>query len=255
MSYWLGTVGAFVVGLLVTTQVFAASLIGNGDVFGNRATVLQARVDPSDTGAGQAGASLFAGRKGGGLFAPTPVRLQVDPVDALTRAPVQDPALAGSRTGVSGLRDIIAKAEAGPKGYDAVVWNARIMPPKAPTDMTVDEIFQWIKETPGQNHAIGRYQFIPATLRSLVKRIGVDGRQRFSPQLQDTLANALLEDAGLSGFVRGEVSRVAFMNNLAKIWAGLPNSSGRSHYHGYAGNKATMSWTTFKTKMAQVFPS
>jgi hypothetical protein len=44
------------------------------------------------------------------------------------------------------------------------------------------------------------------------------------------------------------------MLNLARIWAGLPTSSGRSFYDGYAGNKATMSWAAFDTAMAEIFP-
>ena len=149
---------------------------------------------------------------------------------------------------------MIARAEAGAAGYDAVVFNARIKPPKPPTRMTVAEIFQWIRDTPGQNHAIGRYQFIPSTLRRLVTILGVPGSARFTPTLQNELAQVLLEDAGLSAFTAGRMSQTQFMNNLAKIWAGLPNSSGKSHYHGYAGNKATMSWTRFEREMARIFP-
>ena len=42
------------------------------------------------------------------------------------------------------------------------------------------------------------------------------------------------------------------MDSLAKIWAGLPTSSGRSHYDGYAGNAATMSWAQFDDEMARI---
>lgn len=49
------------------------------------------------------------------------------------------------------------------------------------------------------------------------------------------------------------MTRRAFMNNLAKIWAGLPNDTGKSHYAGYAGNKASISWASFDAQMAQVF--
>ncbi len=44
------------------------------------------------------------------------------------------------------------------------------------------------------------------------------------------------------------------MNNLAEIWAGLPTTNGKSHYDGYAGNRATMSWAQFDAAMAQIFP-
>jgi muramidase (phage lysozyme) len=132
--------------------------------------------------------------------------------------------------------------------------GARIRPPKPPTQMTLAEIHVWIRATPGQPHAIGRYQFIPPTLRRLQKQAGVPMEARFSPQVQDALAEILLEEAGLSRMRAGQLTRHAFMNNLAKIWAGLPNSSGRSHYHGYAGNKAVITWAQFDAAMVRIFP-
>jgi hypothetical protein len=71
--------------------------------------------------------------------------------------------------------------------------------------------------------------------------------------VQDRLADLLLEDAGYSLFVDGKVSRHQFMDNLAKIWAGFPTSTGRSFYHGYAGNYATISWNEFDHHMASIF--
>ena len=73
--------------------------------------------------------------------------------------------LAGS-TSAAKLRSLIALAEAGAAGYDAVQYAARIKPPKRPTQMTLADIIRWIEDTPGQHHAIGRYQIIPSTLRS-----------------------------------------------------------------------------------------
>ncbi len=151
------------------------------------------------------------------------------------------------------LRNLIAHAEAGPKGYDAVHSSAKVLPPAPPTSLTLGQVFAWIKRTPQQNHAIGRYQFIPATLRDLVRRGGVPLSARFTPQLQDRLADILLQDAGLHAFQSGRISRTRFMNNLALIWAGLPTSSGRSAYHGYAGNRATIDWATYNQEMAAIF--
>ena len=186
-------------------------------------------------------ASLFAGRREGGLFAPV--------------APRAAPRLLGPVTGVAAhLRNVIALAEAGAAGYDAVQHGARIRPPRAPTRMTLADIFQWIADTPGQPHAIGRYQFIPDTLRMLVGRANLPRSTRFSPQVQDRLADLLLLDAGLGELQAGTISRTRFMNNLAQIWAGLPTSNGRSHYHGYAGNKATMSWARFAREVSRVLP-
>lgn len=184
------------------------------------------------------GASLFAGTEGGSLFAFAPRDL-MQPIDT---------------SDVARLRSLIASAEAGKAGYDAVQYGATVRPSKRPTQMTIAEIYAWIDDTPGQPHAIGRYQFIPPTLRTLVNELGLSGNSRFSPRVQDALADRLLEDAGLSRFAAGEMNQTAFMNNLAKIWAGLPNSSGKSHYEGYAGNKAVFTWAHFQAEMDKIFP-
>ncbi|MEQ5869668.1 hypothetical protein J4E08_07110 [Sagittula sp. NFXS13] len=208
------------------------------------ASVIEASVDPNG-----AQASLFAGRAAASLFAPWPVRkTDRDGVQGIL------PVRSGSGP-VARLRDLIAAAEAGSAQYDAVQYGARIKTPKPPTQMTLGEIFAWIDATPGQPHAIGRYQIIPKTLRGLVRKAHLGPTTRFSPQVQDALADILLEEAGLSAMQDGVMTRRAFMNNVAKIWAGLPNASGRSHYHGYAGNKATMSWAHYEAQMRQIFPS
>lgn len=200
------------------------------------------------------GASLFAGRAGSSLFAPAAPR-EAAP-DPAMRASVRA-ALAAPRAGAGAaerIRHLIADAEAGRAGYDAVQHGARIRPPSPPTQMTIAEIYKWIADTPGQPHAIGRYQFIPATLKRLVRELGVDTRAVFSPAVQDRLADLLLAEAGFGAFAAGRIDRTRFMNNLAQIWAGLPNSSGKSHYHGFAGNRATMTWAQFDAEMARIFP-
>ena len=191
--------------------------------------------------------SLFAGKSGTSLFRPMPVSIRVP--SNLEAMPFPDLGPVGQ------LRALIARAEAGSKGYDAVQYGADILPDGAPTQLTIAEIYQWIDDTPGQPHAIGRYQFIPPTLRRLVRRLGLSHEAQFTPHVQDQLADILLSEAGLPRFLSGEMERTAFMNNLAKIWAGLPNDTGKSHYHGYAGNKATMTWAYFDAQMARIFPS
>ncbi|MGR3792505.1 hypothetical protein [Vannielia sp. SX4] len=195
-----------------------------------------------------AGPSLFAGVQEGGFFAPLPDRgtgaVRVSPRRGWTTEAVYS----------EWIRGLIAEAEAGAAGYDAVVLSARVKPPSRPTEMTIGEIYQWIEDTPGQNHAIGRYQFIPVTLRRLVDHIGAAPETGFSPEVQDALADQLLREAGLAELLAGTMPRKTFMNRLATIWAGLPTSSGKSHYHGHAGNKATMSWSRFEAEMAKFFP-
>ncbi|WP_231119078.1 hypothetical protein [Rhodovulum sp. MB263] len=208
---------------------------------------------------GPVGASLFVGRGGASFFASDPV---VDPVVRARREP--EPATAvlfsplrpggGNAALAEGIRLLIGRAEAGRMDYDAVQHGARIRPPGPPTRLSIAEIYKWIDETPGQPHAIGRYQFIPATLRRLVAELGLDERTRFSAPVQDRLADLLLEEAGLSAFGAGEMKRKAFMHNLSRIWAGLPTASGRSYYHGVAGNRATMTWAQFEAAMSRIAP-
>lgn len=194
---------------------------------------------------GSTGPSLFSAPEAGGLFAALPKRKRL-----------VMPRIGTSREEVfaESIRNLIARAEAGPDGYDAVQYGASVRPSSRPTRMTLEQIYAWIAETPGQPHAIGRYQFIPATLRRLVDHLAVRPDALFSPMLQDRMANVLIDEAGFTEFLAGNMGRKTFMNRLARVWAGLPTSSGKSHYHGYAGNKATMSWTQFEREMARAMP-
>ena len=192
-----------------------------------------------------ASGSLFVGKSKGGMFAERSAHVPYFP-DAT--------ALGMQGRDIDVIRALIQQAESRRDGYDAVQHGARVKPPRAPTQMTVAEVFKWIKDTPGQPHAIGKYQFIPKTLARVVRKTGTKGSERFSPAVQDRLGDVLLAEAGLAQFRKGTLSRTAFMNNLAKIWAGLPNSSGKSHYEGYAGNKASISWARFDAVMKTIAP-
>lgn len=189
------------------------------------------------------GSALFIGRAVGGLFADRPAHIPAFP-QATTSG------MRGSD--VQMIRAIIQEAESRRDGYDAVQFGATIKPNKKPTQMTLAEVYAWIDATPGQPHAIGRYQFIPKTLRRVAEKIGAKPNERFGPELQDKLVDVLLVEAGLQSFRRGDLGRHAFMNNLAKIWAGLPNSTGKSHYDGFAGNKAAVSWARFDAAMTKI---
>lgn len=188
--------------------------------------------------------SLFAGN-GTGFFAPLPPRARGEPASSR-------PLSGGSP--IAQLLTLIARVEAGLSGYDAVQHGARIRPSRAPTQMTLGEIHDWIAATPGQPHAIGRYQFIPPTLRRVAQIRGYGPDTPFTAQVQDSLALVLLEDAGLRAFESGTMERRRFMNNLARIWAGLPLPNGQSYYEGYAGNSAAMTWEAFEGGVARIWP-
>lgn len=221
------------------------SLFHTGPLAGPRASLF-APENPQATSTDRS-ASLFRGQVGTGLFAPWPDR----PVTP-DRPQAKPPAPVPSRT--AQVLHLIALAEAGPLGYDAVQHGATRRPPDRPTRMTIAQIYDWIDRTPGQHHAIGRYQFIPKTLRRLVTRLKIPADQVFTPAIQDRLAILLLEEAGLRAFHKGKIGRHALMHNMAKVWAGLPTASGLSYYHGKAGNRATMTWTRFDAEMRVIFP-
>jgi hypothetical protein len=191
-------------------------------------------------------ASLFSSDAPVGFFAPLPS----DEVPSIL-----DPNSGTGTQPVDLLLSLIARAEAGSAGYDAVQHGARVRPARLPTQMTLGEIYQWIDATPGQPHAIGRYQFIPSTLRRVARERGFGPETQFTAGVQDVLALVLLEDAGLSRFQAGDLERRQFMHNLARIWAGLPLPNGRSYYEGHAGNSATMSWAAFDGGMARIWGS
>ncbi|QOL79770.1 lysozyme family protein [Pseudooceanicola spongiae] len=195
--------------------------------------------------------SLFSGRSATSLFAPS-TRVRPSRGKAAFAAPGYTPLLSGSHA--QRLKHLIASVESHRDGYDAVQYAATVRPAKRPTQMTLQEIYDWTTATPGQQHAIGRYQIIPKTLKYLVASLGTDPREVFSPALQDRFADKLLQDAGYHDFLSNQLSRHDFMHNLSQVWAGLPSASGKSYYHGLAGNRASMTWARFDAEMARIFP-
>ncbi|UWQ56033.1 hypothetical protein [Leisingera caerulea] len=158
-----------------------------------------------------------------------------------------------SGSNVEQLFALIAFAEAPGGRYDAIHHGAKVKPGKKPSQMTLAEIYAWIDRTPGQPHAIGNFQIIPSTLLNLQKRLGLPDGTRFSRDTQNRMAALLISDAGYQKFAAGRMSRSKFMDNLARIWAGLPLVSGKSAYHGYAGNRATITRAFYSEQMERIF--
>ena len=148
---------------------------------------------------------------------------------------------------------LIARAEA-PAGYDSVHYGAKIQPSKPASKMTLGEIALWIRATPNQPHAIGRYQVIPKTLGRVSDALGMTAATPYDRRTQDRIARFLIEEAGYPAFQSGNISLSDFMDRLAKVWAGLPLANGRSAYHGYAGNRATISREDYHLAMTAIFP-
>ncbi|MFK7882404.1 hypothetical protein [Roseobacter sp.] len=150
------------------------------------------------------------------------------------------------------LLSVVASAEA-PKGYNSIHCSAKRLPCKKPVRMTLGEIPAWTRATSGQNHAIGRYQIIPKTLDRLTRALRLPRSTRFDKHTQDMMARLLVDEAGFSKFLTARISQDQFMDNLARVWAGLPVRSGRSAYHRYAGNRATISRAQFASAMREIF--
>ena len=152
------------------------------------------------------------------------------------------------------LLTLISQAESPVHGYDSVHHRATIRPPKLPSQMTIAEIVAWVHATPGQPHAIGRNQVIPETFNRVVRALGLSGDTLYDRRTQDMMGRYLVEEAGYSDFINGRISRDRFMDQLAAVWAGLPVANGRSYYHGFAGNRATITRAEYVSAMAEIFP-
>ncbi len=135
------------------------------------------------------------------------------------------------------LLSFIGSKEA-PQGYNTVFGGDQ----EKLTSMTLDDVLQFQKKQKGESTAVGKYQFINKTLAELKGKMGLSGKERFTPELQDKLATALLERRGLSDFKEGKLKLEEFANNLAQEWASLPvvsgEKKGRSFYVGVGSNRA-----------------
>lgn len=143
------------------------------------------------------------------------------------------------------ILDFIGKYEA-PGGYDSIHANTRESPPKPLTRMRLHEVLDWQRQIRPRvvSTAVGRYQFIHQTLARLSGDYHLDTDRLFDKSLQDELANRLLDECGY-----GKRQLSAFANCLAIVWAALPRvagrGTGRSAWHGVAGNRALVSRDAF----------
>jgi len=135
--------------------------------------------------------------------------------------------------------------------------------------MTIREVLEHQekrRKESAKSSAVGRYQFIYKTLKSLVltesgkeknpKDLPLDAK--FTPELQDKAATILLQRRGLDDYLAGNISPEDFSTEVAKEWASMPIikdmavtrkneqgqdvqvnlKKGQSYYSGVAGNKA-----------------
>lgn len=143
------------------------------------------------------------------------------------------------------LLDAIGKHEA-PKGYGQIYGGARGVPKNTDVSkLTLKEVQllqRKMVDAGSASTASGRYQFIRKTLAATIQQMGLTGNEVWTPELQDRMALHLIEKRGLTTFMRGEISREQFADNLAAEWASLPMTTGpkkgQSKYAGDGLNKS-----------------
>ena len=94
-----------------------------------------------------------------------------------------------------------------------------------------------------QVYAVGRYQFIPSTLRFAVRHSSVEELDMFTPETQDRLMASLIfyKRPAVGAFLRGDHDLLGWaLNELAKEWASIEYRYGRSYY-SVGGNRAKIS--------------
>jgi muramidase (phage lysozyme) len=111
------------------------------------------------------------------------------------------------------------------------------------TGMTIAEVLDMQKQMIAQGHestAVGRYQYIRSTLAGTARQMGLDiNKIKFDERTQDMLAtHTLATSCGLDDWINGKLSDGDFMNKIAKVWASVPTTSGKSYYQGVGSNKA-----------------
>lgn len=90
-------------------------------------------------------------------------------------------------------------------------------------------------------YAVGRYQFIPVTLRFAVRHSEVDELDMFTPEVQDKLMAALIlyKRPSVGAYLRGDHDLLGWaLNDMAKEWASIEYRAGRGFYDHVGGNRA-----------------
>lgn len=89
-------------------------------------------------------------------------------------------------------------------------------------------------------YAVGRYQFIPSTLRFAVDASNVSYSDKFTPEVQDRLMAALIayKRPIVLSYLQGSHGNLgAVLDALAREWASVEYRNGRSYY-SRGGNRA-----------------
>lgn len=94
------------------------------------------------------------------------------------------------------------------------------------TNMSIGEVLSWQesnKDSKGRYRAVGQYQFMPETLKEFAEKAGLKVSDKFSKENQEKLTIAMLEEGGLSDFLKDpDGNKERFSNTLARRFASMP---------------------------------
>ena len=119
-------------------------------------------------------------------------------------------------------------------------------------NFTVGEV---IRLQEGRVHAVGRYQFIPSTLRWAVRHSNINELDMFTPETQDTLMVALIfyKRPAVGAYIRGDHDYLGWaLDQIAKEWASIEYRNGRGFYDHIGGNKAKVSRAEMSTVLQSI---
>lgn len=177
--------------------------------------------------------ALLLGSVGGPFLSATAAESKVCPNPAFTPFHVK----------VKPLADLIAKGEG---DYNAVNRGYAGDTPggiQGLTGLTFENytVGQVIAYQKSWLYAVGRYQFIPSTLRFAVAHSDVDNLDMFTPEIQDKLMAALIlyKRPSIGAYIKDHHDLIGWaMNDLAKEWASIEYRNGRGFYDHVGGNRA-----------------
>lgn len=162
------------------------------------------------------------------------------------------------------LLDLIGRAEGtdpvdgnppGARGYNETLgYGAFTGGPVELVAMTLDEIdalqTAMLRHSGNRfnSSAIGRYQIVRATLRSIRHKLRLSGKALFDRAMQDRLACFLLGRRGIDAWLGGRMRQAALIDALAREWASFPTMEGTGHY---AGQGARISLADVRRALAE----
>lgn len=97
--------------------------------------------------------------------------------------------------------------------------------------------------------ALGRYQIVRTTLRTVRKSLSLPANTLFGSDMQDRCACYLLGLRGIDKYLTGRLSEDTLIDNLAREWASLPTISGKG---AYAGQKAAVNPNRVRQVLVEV---